>query len=122
MLRLQHLLRFALRTYMNSLERIQFSKEAYDAGARYQSEPLPQIYTYEGLMAMFNKHMISEADFAKQMQRLETVNTDWFDLLCRNSLSQSHNLSVSGGTKKVTYNASFGYSNSKGTEKGNDQN
>ena len=108
--------------YMNSLERIQFSKEAYDAGARYQSEPLPQIYTYEGLMAMFNKHMITEADFAKQMQRLETVNTDWFKLLCRNSLSQSHNLSVSGGTKKVTYNASFGYSNSKGTEKGNDQN
>ncbi len=108
--------------YMNSLERIQFSKEAYDAGARYQSEPLPQIYTYEGLMAMFNKHMISEADFAKQMQRLETVNTDWFSLLCRNSLSQSHNLSISGGTKKVTYNASFGYSNTKGTEKGNDQN
>lgn len=108
--------------YMNSLERIQFSKEAYDAGARYQSEPLPQIYTYEGLMAMFNKHMISETDFAKQMQRLETVNTDWFDLLCRNSLSQSHNLSVSGGTQKVTYNASFGYSNTKGTEKGNDQN
>lgn len=36
---------------MNSKERIQFSKEAYDAGIRYQSDPLPQIYTYEGLMA-----------------------------------------------------------------------
>lgn len=108
--------------YMNSQERIQFSKEAYDAGVRYQSDPLPQIYTYEGLMAMFNKHMISESDFMKQMERLETVNTDWLDLLTRNSLSQSHNLSISGGTKKVTYNASFGYSNSKGTEVGNNQN
>ncbi len=113
---------YSMYDYMNSKERIQFSKEAYDAGVRYQADPLPQIYTYEGLMAMFNKHMISEADFMKQMQRLETVNTDWFDLLCRNSLSQNHNLSISGGTQRVTYNATFGYSNSKGTEIGNNQN
>lgn len=107
--------------YMNSKERIQFSKEAYDAGARYQSEPLPQIYTYEGLMAMFNKHLVSEQEFMNQMQFLETTNTNWLKLLTRNSFSQSHNLSLSGGTEKVTYNASFGYSNAKGTEIGNDQ-
>ena len=107
---------------MNSQERIQFSKEAYDAGVRYQSDPLPQIYTYEGLMAMFNNHKIGEADFMKQMEKLETVNTDWLKLLTRNSVSQNHNLSIAGGTEKVTYNASFGYSNSKGTEKGNNQN
>lgn len=106
--------------FMNSKERIQFSKEAYDAGVSYQSEPLPQIYTYEGLMAMLNNRMISEEDFARQMQRLETVNTDWFDILTRNSFSHSHNLSVSGGTQKVTYNASLGYQDNKGTEKGND--
>ena len=106
--------------FMNSYERIQFSKEAYEAGVRYQSEPLPQIYTYEGLMAMFNKRMISEEQFASYLQRLETVNTDWFDLLTRNSVSQSHNLSVSGGTDKYTYNASLGYQNNKGYEIGND--
>ncbi len=119
---------FSLRTrpnygmfnYMNSLERIQFSKEAYDAGVRYQSEPVPQIYTYEGLMHMYNKRQISEADFAKYMQRLETVNTDWFDLLMRNSLSQNHNVSLSGGSQKVTYNASFGYSSNRGAEIGDD--
>lgn len=83
--------------------------------------PLPQIYTYEGLMNMFNKNQISEADFMKQMERLETVNTDWLKILCRNSFSQNHNLSIAGGTEKVTYNASFGYQDSKGTEKGNDQ-
>lgn len=59
---------YDLFDFMNSQERIQFSKEAYDAGVRYQGDPLPQIYTYEGLMAMFNKHMISEADFMKQME------------------------------------------------------
>lgn len=106
--------------YMNSLERIQFSKEAYDAGVRYQQDPLPQVYTYEGLMAMFNQRMINEEQFSSYMQRLETVNTDWFDLLTRNAVSQSHNLSVSGGTDKYTYNASIGYSDNKGMEVGNE--
>ena len=106
--------------YMNSYERIQFSKEAYEAGVRYQTEPLPQVYTYEGLMAMFNKRMISEEQFSRYLQRLETVNTDWFDLLTRNSVSQNHNLSLSGGTDKYTYNASIGYSDNRGYEIGND--
>lgn len=106
--------------FMNSYERIQFSKEAYEAGVRYQSEPLPQIYTYEGLMAMFNKRMITEDEFSRHLQRLETVNTDWFDMLTRNSVSQSHNLSISGGTDKYTYNASVGYQNNKGYEVGNE--
>ena len=106
--------------FMNSYERIQFSKEAYEAGVRYQSEPLPQIYTYEGLMAMFNKRMITEDEFSRYLQHLETVNTDWFDLLTRNSVSQSHNLSISGGTDKYTYNASVGYQNNKGYEVGNE--
>lgn len=106
--------------YMNSLERINFAKEAYDAGVRYQNEPLPQIYTYEGLMAMFNKRMINETEFANYMQRIETVNTDWLGLLTRNSLSSSHNMSVSGGNNKVTYSTSFGYSSNKGTEIGNE--
>ena len=105
---------------MNSKERIQFSKEAYDAGIRYQSDPLPQIYTYEGLMAMYNNRQISEENFMKQMEYLETCNTDWFDILCRNSVSHSHNLSITGGSQKVTYNASFGYSSSHGTQKGDD--
>ena len=111
---------YGMFNYMNSKERIQFSKEAYDAGVRYQSDPLPQIYTYEGLMAMYNKRQINENDFMAQMERLETCNTDWFDILCRNSFSHNHNLSISGGSQKVTYNASFGYSSSHGTQKGDD--
>lgn len=111
---------YGMFNYMNSKEQIQFSKEAYDAGVRYQSDPLPQIYTYEGLMAMYNNRLINEDDFMKQMKRLETCNTDWFDILCRNSFSHNHNLSISGGTQKVTYNASFGYSSNHGTQKGDD--
>jgi len=113
---------YDLYDFMNSKERIQFSKEVYDVGARYQSEPLPQKYTYEGLMAMFNNRQITESEFKKQMQRLETVNTDWFDLLTRNSVSQNHNLSVSGGSQKVTYTASVGFSQNDGIEVGNENN
>lgn len=105
---------------MNSKERIQFSKEAYDAGARYANDPLPQIYTYEGLMAMFNDRTITEQYFEERMAYLETVNTDWFDLLTRNSFSHNHNLSISGGSEKVTYNASLGYTSDHGVELGND--
>lgn len=111
---------YGLYDFMNSKERIQFSKEAYDAGARYQQAPLPQKYTYEGLMAMFNDRQITEQEFRTQMEKLETVNTDWFDLLTRNSVSQNHNLSVSGGSQKVTYNASIGYSKNAGIEIGNE--
>lgn len=111
---------YGMFNYMNSKERIQFSKEAYDAGVRYQSDPLPQIYTYEGLMALYNQRKIEESEFMKQMERLETVNTDWFDLLTRNSVSHNHSLSISGGSKTVNYNASFGYSSSRGTSIGDD--
>ena len=111
---------YEIYDFMNSYERIQFSKEAYEAGVRYNNVPLPQIYTYEGLMAMFNKRMITEDEFSKYLQRLETENTDWFALLTRNSVSQNHNLSVSGGAEKLTYNASVGYQSNKGMEIGNE--
>ena len=111
---------YGIYDFMNSYERIQFSKEAYEAGVRYQSTPLPQIYTYEGLMAMFNNRSINEEQFSAYLQRLETVNTDWFDLLTRNSVSQSHNLSLSGGVDRLTYNASVGYQSNKGMEIGNE--
>lgn len=106
--------------FMNSQERIRFSKEAYDAGARYQNEPYPQTCTYEGLMFLLNNNTINEEYYNQQVSWLETLNTDWFKLLTRNSFNHNHNLSISGGSKKSTYTASFSYNNSKGVEIGND--
>jgi len=113
---------YGMFDFMNSKERIQFGKEAYDAGARYKNEPVMQQYTYEGLMNMFNNHKISEEQFVNQMEFLETVNTDWFDVLTRNSFSNKHNLSLTGGSNKTTFNTSFSYSNNKGTSIGDDLN
>ncbi len=39
----------------------------------------------------------------KFLQRYVTENTDWFDLLFRNSLAQEHSLSISSGTESAQY-------------------
>ena len=43
------------------------------------------------------------------INRLKSVNTDWGDILFRDAFSQEYNLSLSGGTERVTYYTSFGY-------------
>ncbi len=43
------------------------------------------------------------------------AGTNWWDLLFRPAPTQSHNLSVSGGTDKSTYAVSMGYLNDQGT-------
>ena len=106
--------------YMNSKERVLFSQEAFNWGTPYGTEPIKQIYTYEGLLNMYLSHDISSEDFLAQRNVLETQNTDWFKLLTRRSFSHNHNISVSGGTNKYSYAASMGYSNSEGQEIGND--
>ena len=53
-------------------------------------------------------------EFLAEVQRNETVNTDWFDILTRDAYSHTHTLSMSGGSDKVTYYASFGISDEDG--------
>lgn len=105
--------------YMNSQERIIFSQEAFNAGAFYEETPIAQPYTYEGIMQMYLNHDISKEEFNQRKAYLESVNTDWFDLLTQSGVSTSHNVSVSGGSEKVTYNVSVGYSDMQGQEIGN---
>jgi TonB-dependent starch-binding outer membrane protein SusC len=45
-------------------------------------------------------------------------NTDWFDAISQNGLVQSHNLSLSGGSKEVNYFFSAGYFSDEGVLKG----
>lgn len=105
--------------FMNSQERIQFGIEAYDAGVNYNRLPDKQIHTYEGLMRMYLDNEIGEDYFKQELSKLETANTNWFNLVTRNSMSTNQNLSLSGGTSKLRYNASVSYNNSKGIEIGN---
>jgi TonB-dependent starch-binding outer membrane protein SusC len=55
---------------------------------------------------------ITEPDFGD--------STNWQDQIFRTAISQEHNLSLSGGTAKSTYRASFGYLEQKGIIKKSD--
>lgn len=49
-----------------------------------------------------------------QINQLRNINTDWNDILFRNTVSQEYNLSVSGGNDKATYYTSVGYTDERG--------
>ncbi len=110
---------YGMFNYMNSQERIIFSQEAFNAGAFYRVTPIAQPYTYEGVLQMYLNHDLSREEYQEKKAFLESVNTDWFDLLTQSSVSMNHNVSVSGGSEKITYNVSLGYSDMKGQEIGN---
>lgn len=41
-------------------------------------------------------------------------NTDWVDEVFKSALATNHNLSLSGGSEKVTFYTSFGYNDNPG--------
>jgi TonB-linked SusC/RagA family outer membrane protein len=112
-------LHYGLYNLMNSQERIGFSKEAFDAGVYYQYVPISQPYTYEGMYNMYLSGKISESEFVRQYNYLETVNTDWLKLVTRPSVNQTYHVSASGGTNRFTYAASASYNKLDATELGN---
>ncbi len=57
-------------------------------------------------------------DVQAQINALRLVNTDWNDILFRDTFSQEYNLSVSGGGDKATYYTSFGYQDERGNVPG----
>ena len=111
--------RYSQFNLMNSQERVQFSEDAFAAGLRYQEDPITQPYTYEGALKMYQQGELSAEEFIAIRNRLETMNTDWLDMLTRTSFSHNHNLSVTGASEKVNYALSLGYSKTNGQEIGN---
>lgn len=101
---------------MNSKERIAFSRELFADHYRYNS--FAALVGYEGLMDKLYKGEISDNDFANELAYIETVNTDWFDILTHDSFSQQHNASVSGGGERGTYYASLGFMDNDDVVKG----
>ena len=103
---------------MNSKERVDVSREIFERGL-VSSSGLANV-GYQKLLNQYLQEKISYEDFNAGVKELEVVNTDWFDLLYENPFSYSNNVSISGGSDKATYYASFGMTNNNGTAKGND--
>ncbi|QEH43905.1 SusC/RagA family TonB-linked outer membrane protein [Chitinophaga sp. XS-30] len=103
---------------MNSKERVAVSKEIYERGLI--SNNMNNNAGYAGALSDYLNRRITADEFERRVARLETVNSDWFDLLFRMPFSINHNLSISGGNANTRYYASIGYNSTKGTAIGND--
>ena len=101
---------------MNSQERIQLSKDMVQNGYIFDIQPYST--GYEGALFDLYSKKINDAEFAARVTELETRNTNWFKQLFQNAINQDYNVNVSGGVGQTRYYTSFGYSNAKGTSKG----
>ncbi len=103
---------------MNSKERVAVSREIFERGLiSYNTN---NNIGYAGALNQYLNKEISYDEFNDQVAQMESVNTDWFNLLYRNPFSQSHHLSLSGGTQKIRVYSSLGYTKQNGTAIGND--
>lgn len=101
---------------MDSRERIDYSRELIE-----KRVPFPEIDVwmgYEKPLREFWQNKISYEQMRQEVGVYESVNTDWFDLLMRNSFTHKHTLSISGGTTALRYYASVGYGDVGGSIKG----
>ena len=71
------------------------------------------ISTYDETTGKFGLENTQQAKNAF-LQKYEMANTDWFDILFRNSLQQVHSLSLSSGTDKSRFLASLSNFNDGG--------
>eukprot|EP01029_Cantina_marsupialis_P027308 TRINITY_DN759_c0_g1_i1.p1 TRINITY_DN759_c0_g1~~TRINITY_DN759_c0_g1_i1.p1 ORF type:complete len:1199 (-),score=125.62 TRINITY_DN759_c0_g1_i1:1617-5213(-) len=100
---------------MNSQERMDVSKEAYERNLSYGYGLFEGVGYEDAIRKLYNKQ-VNFSEFSAMVGEMEVRNTDWFDILYRNPFSQTHNLSLSGGNDKTTYYFSGGYQNTQGTE------
>ena len=92
---------------MNSNERVQFSQYLVDQHYLYPSN-MPLV-GYEYALKNLYEGTYTQEQFNSEVSQMAQRNTDWFDILCHNSLSHDHNASVSGGSDFIRYYASLGY-------------
>lgn len=101
---------------MNSQQRVQLSKDIYDA--RLQYPRVPSKESYEGALQQLLNKYITQEEFEERVRHFELMNTDWFGYLFRTAVTQNHNISINGGTEKVRYYSSLSFNESPGIAKG----
>ena len=104
---------------MNAGERVRLSQEIIADNDVYPRSP--RNLGYEGLLMDYYNSRLSYEEFTSGVQKMVDRNTDWYDLLFRNSLTQNHSLNMSGGNDKTTYYASISASNNQGSAKVSEQ-
>lgn len=104
---------------MNSREKLAWEQELWDefSAAGYKASG---YYPRVGIIGQIRSGYGRFADWSKEQQDsyidgLGSQTTDWFDILFRNTVSTSHYVSLSGGSDKMTYYVSGGYTYNNGS-------
>ncbi len=92
---------------MNSADRVSFSQYLAENHYKYPSN-MPRV-GYEWLLEQLYTRMITQEEFNEQVDELAMQNTDWFKILDHDSFSQDHSVNVSGGSDRIRYYTSFGF-------------
>lgn len=98
---------------MNSQDRVDVSREIYNKGLEYEYSPA--AVGYEGALYELFSKQITQDQFSQRVKDMEEMNTDWFDILFRNAVTQKNTLSISGADEVTNYYFSLGYSNQQST-------
>ncbi|MFR5269926.1 MAG: carboxypeptidase-like regulatory domain-containing protein [Hoylesella buccalis] len=109
---------------MDSREKLAWEQELWDEYSKPYFEK-NERYPVVGIVGMIRSGYGQYKGMNKEQQdaeiaRLGSHTTNWFEELFRNSVSQSHNLSLSGGSEKSTFYVSLGYSENAGLVKKTD--
>ncbi len=110
---------------MNSSEKLSWEDELWNefSAAKYAASLTDNtvIYPVVGIVGQIRAGL---GDFAsmkgdkaaqdKYIESLRNVDTNWYNLLFRNSFSQGHHLSLSGGSGKSTYYVALGLNDEDG--------
>ena len=100
---------------MNSQERVDVSREMFERGMEFKN--VTNWVGYEAAYLDYKAGKIDFNTFSKLSNYYETVNTDWFDILCQNSVSSKHTVSLSGGSDNLRYYTSLGFNDENGVIK-----
>ena len=101
---------------MNSKERVAFSRDMIENRLAY-----PKITSWVGYEAAYRDYIegqIGYSEYKSLVDKYETMNTDWFDILMQDAFSHKHTLSLSGGSSTLRYYASLGLNDVTGSVKG----
>lgn len=110
---------------MNSSEKLSWEDELWNefSAAKYAASLTDNtvIYPVVGIVGQIRAGL---GDFAsmkgdkaaqdKYIESLRNVDTNWYNLLFRNSFSQGHHISLSGGSGKSTYYVALGLNDEDG--------
>lgn len=103
---------------MDSAEKLELERRLQNPetpGYRYSEDYYRKYYANDPDLATY----IAEGN--AELQRLSSINTDWFKTLLRNNVYHSHNVSIKGGNEQTTYYVSGNYSYQGGRIEGNDK-